>query len=44
MKTLAISRALRLSNLEEIQVVAEHNKQFDKWEIKTVLDPKNSSE
>jgi len=43
-KTLAISRALRLSNLEEIQVVAEHNKQFDKWEIKTVLDPKNSSE
>jgi hypothetical protein len=36
-RTLAISRALRLANLDEIQVVAEHNKQFDKWEIKSVV-------
>ena len=41
-RTLAISRALRLANLDEIQVVAEHNKQFDKWEIKTVIEPKKS--
>ena len=38
-RTLAISRALRLANLDEIQVVADHNKQFDKWEIKTVIEP-----
>ena len=36
-RTLAISRALRLVNLDEIQVIAEHNKQFDKWEIKSVV-------
>jgi hypothetical protein len=36
-RTLAISRALRLANLDEIQVVAELNKQFDKWEIKSVV-------
>ena len=36
-RTLAISKALRLANLDEIQVVAEHNKQFDKWEIKSVV-------
>jgi hypothetical protein len=41
-RTLAISRALRLVNLDEIQVVAEHNKQFDKWEIKTVIEPKKT--
>ena len=38
-RTLAISRALRLANLDEIQVVAELNKQFDKWEIKSVVEP-----
>jgi len=38
-RTLAISKALRLVNLDEIQVVAEHNKQFDKWEIKSVIEP-----
>jgi hypothetical protein len=38
-RTLAISKALRLANLDEIQVVAEHNKQFDKWEIKSVIEP-----
>jgi hypothetical protein len=42
-RTLAISRALRLVNLDEIQVVAEHNKQFDKWEIKTVVEPKKTT-
>jgi hypothetical protein len=36
-RTLAISKALRLANLDEIAVVAEHNKQFDKWEIKSVI-------
>lgn len=36
-RTLAISKALRLANLDEITVVAEHNKQFDKWEIKSVV-------
>jgi len=41
-RTLAISKALRLANLDEIAVVAEHNKQFDKWEIKTVIEPKKS--
>ena len=38
-RTLAISKALRLANLDEIAVVAEHNKQFDKWEIKSVIEP-----
>jgi len=41
-RTLAISKALRLANLDEIAVVAEHNKQFDKWEIKSVIEPKKS--
>lgn len=41
-RTLAISRALRLVNLDEIQVIAEHNKQFDKWEIKSVVEPKKT--
>ena len=38
-RTLAISKALRLANLAEVEVVAEHNKQFDKWEIKSVIEP-----
>ena len=38
-RTLAISKALRLANLDEVEVVAEHNKQFDKWEIKSVIEP-----
>ena len=41
-RTLAISKALRLANLDEVEVVAEHNKQFDKWEIKSVIEPKKS--
>jgi len=41
-RTLAISKALRLANLDEIEVVAEHNKQFDKWEIKSVIDVKKT--
>ena len=36
-RTLAISRALRLADLENITVAAIHNKQFDKWEIQSVL-------
>jgi len=36
-RTLEISRALRLANQEEIQVNAEWNKQFDKWEIKSMI-------
>jgi len=36
-RTLEISRALRLANQEELKVDAEWNKQFDKWEIKTLI-------
>jgi len=36
-RTLEISRALRLANQEEVQVNAEWNKQFDKWEIKSMV-------
>jgi len=36
-RTLEISRALRLANQEQINVQAEWNKQFDKWEIKNIV-------
>jgi hypothetical protein len=36
-RTLEISRALRLANKEQINVQAEWNKQFDKWEIKNIV-------
>jgi hypothetical protein len=41
-RTLAISRALRLADIDNVTVTADYNKQFDKWEIKTVLEPKKS--
>jgi len=43
-RTLAISKALRLANLDDITVVADYNKQFDKWEIKSVIEPKKSEQ
>jgi hypothetical protein len=36
-RTLDISRALRLANLDEMNVEVEWNKQFEKWEIKSIL-------
>jgi hypothetical protein len=36
-RTLEISRALRLTKQPEIRVHAEWSKQFEKWEIKSVL-------
>ena len=36
-RTLEISRALRLSKLENIRIQAEWSKQFEKWEIKSIL-------
>ena len=40
-RTLAISRAMRLNYSDEgIKVRAEHNKQFDKWEIQEVQEKK----
>lgn len=36
-RTLAVSRALRLSNMDTIRVVAFHNKQFEKYEVTEVI-------
>jgi len=41
-RTLAISKALRLANLDMVTVVANYNKQFDKWDIQSVVEPKKS--
>lgn len=37
-RTLAVSRALRLANKESLCIHAIYNKQFEKWEIHTVLE------
>jgi len=36
-RTLEISRALRLAKQENIRIQAEWSKQFEKWEIKSIL-------